>query len=221
MFAKTTRGRHGAPRQPRRWLARTRPLCGSIPELPVADAVPSMELQDGHMQQRPYDTLVLDVSVVPGAAIGYWRPAPVRTLDDYRVGDEVTVIVEDDAHFQQKAWVEAIAYARPHRQIGVRALTELGGLARLVEWYDPGELDPDPVADTLVMDAVDEDGDEAYGPFVPFGGAVEVLEPSLEEKELYAATCAASGNPLSPWERDLLGLPLDADDVQLMGGTSR
>jgi hypothetical protein len=180
-----------------------------------------MELTDGHMQQRPYDVLVPEAAAVPGGQIGYWRPAPVRTLGDYRVGDEVTVIVEDDPHTGRKAWVESIAHAKPHRQVGVRVLTDLGGLARLVEWYHPGELAPDPVGDTLVMDAVDEDGDEAYGPFVPFGGAVEAPEPSLEEKEQYAATCAASGNPLSPWERDLLGLPLDADDVQLMGGASR
>ena len=221
MIAQFTRGRHAAPRQPRRWLARTRPTCGPIPEMAVADAVPSMELQDGHMQQRPYDTLVLDVSVVPGAAIGLWRPAPVRTLDDYRVGDEVTVIVEDDPHTGRKAWVESIAYASPRRQIGVRVLTERGGLARLVEWYEPGELAPDPAADTLVMDTVSpaEASEAELAQYYADIAAEDAAQPStsMQDKLEYAATCAAAGNPLMQFEREIMGLPLD-DDVVLMGG---
>lgn len=181
MSKNPTRSSHRAPRRP--WWSRgkSRPSCGPIPVLPpipVHEApdldLPSMDLPEDHMPQRPYDTVVLDVVTVPGAAIGAWRAAPVRTLEDYRVGDEVTVIAEDDPHTGRKAWVETIAYASHRRQIGVRVLTDLGGLARLIEWYDVAELEPDPraaeTADTVVLDAVDAEPSDADD-VVLMGGA--------------------------------------------------
>lgn len=109
MSTQTTRGAHRASRQ-RRWFKRTRPACGFIPVPFVPDVsdeapvVPSTDLPDGHMAERPHVDVVLAITDTGWARIGHYEPATYVA----RVRDEVEVIDESSLHFGRSGVVDAV-----------------------------------------------------------------------------------------------------------------
>ena len=170
MFTKTTRGRHGAPRQRRGWLTRTRPACGPIPVLGEPDAVPSMELPDGHMAQRPSPVYVGtllpkasryrkdDVVVVTGgvhsgrrgivaASYGAGRPL---TVD---VEGGIVFLAEDDVQLVRRpSDADTEQFATVHVQVPVTVIDVEHADGTPVGYWMPSEDAP-----TLTMAAIDED----------------------------------------------------------------
>jgi hypothetical protein len=149
MFEQPTRGAHRAPRQQRRWFKRTRPACGPIPPVPVAEepVLPSMDLPDGSLlRQRPRDRVVLAVTDTGSARIGHWLPAAFAA----QPRDVVEVIDASSPHFERVGTVDAVSgTVRP-------AVVEIPGVGTAYFEHAQLGLVQRPAADTLVADALAE-----------------------------------------------------------------
>jgi hypothetical protein len=119
-MSHSSRGRHGAP-SAHRWLGRrSRPACGPIvlpAPIPVAevddDAVlPSMELPEGHMAQRPESPAVPETPYV-GTVLR--RPAA-----RYRTDDQI--VVTRGIHRDRRGVVES-AYGAGHLRVDIDGRT--------------------------------------------------------------------------------------------------
>jgi hypothetical protein len=209
--------------------------------VPAPERVPVVfpRLEPGHLQQRPYAHILLGVAPF---RIGDVVRVTTHCRFAAHVGRTGTVVCLGGTH--KLILVEfdgadgaGIVYFEAHELELVRnaptvkmpvvtdpvatvpvSVVQVPGAT--IGYWSPGwNAILDTLTDTATLDAVDDEAYEAYGPFVSAAEVVEPPEPTREEKLQYAATCAASGNPLCPWERELLGL--DADDAPLMGGAHR